>query len=257
MRARLLLLPAAMSALACFSGPVVPARAGSEPARSLDDELRESLGAEPLDEFDRELFAPQDETPERPDRRGRKQGSSAKEGDDLRRQLLRELGQAAVPEEENPLLQVARRMRQVEGLIARTESGPQTQDLQNLIVSTLDELIKQARSCSKKCSPSEPGAKVASRRQVRQPNKKPTAGRGKPSDKPVTDPVTKPGKAEPRRPTVEEMRELVKSVWGELPEAEREQMLQWMGEGEFLPKYELLIEQYFRRLAEQPASMPD
>lgn len=263
MRARLLLLTAAMAALACFSGPAVPARAGSEPAQSLDDELRESLGAEPLDEFDRELFAPKDETPERPDRRGLKQGipsvghshappnGRAKEADELRRQILRELGEAAVPEEENPLLEVARQMRQVEGLIAQTESGPQTQDLQMQIVSSLDELIKQARSCSKMCSPSQSSQKSSSRRQVQQPGKKPKEGRIKPSDKRVTDPAGKPGQAEPRSPTPEEMRELVKSVWGELPEAEREQMLQWMSEGEFLPKYELLLEQYFKRLVEE------
>jgi len=142
-------------------------------------------------------------------------------------------------------------MRQVEGLIAQTESGPQTQDLQKQIVSSLDELIKQARSCSKKCSPSQSSQKVASRQQVRQPNKKPKEGRIKPGDKRATNPAGKPGQAGPRRPTPEEMKELVKSVWGELPEAEREQMLQWMSEGEFLPKYELLLEQYFKRLVEE------
>ena len=61
MRARLLVWSAAMSALACLSSPGLPAWAASEPARSLDDELLDSLGADPIDEFDRELFAPDDQ----------------------------------------------------------------------------------------------------------------------------------------------------------------------------------------------------
>ena len=46
-----------------------------------------------------------------------------------------------------------------------------------------------------------------------------------------------------------EMMAVIKQVWGELPEKERQQMLQSSVE-EFLPKYAELIEQYYRRLAE-------
>ena len=43
-------------------------------------------------------------------------------------------------------------------------------------------------------------------------------------------------------------------LWGELPETEREQMLELPVEELFLPKYQELIEEYFKRLAEgEPA----
>jgi hypothetical protein len=41
-------------------------------------------------------------------------------------------------------------------------------------------------------------------------------------------------------------------LWGHLPERQREQMLQSFSD-EFLPKYELEIEQYYRRLSEDVA----
>jgi len=251
MIARFVLLWAALG-IACSLVPGGPARADSKKTQSLDAELFESLNADPLDEFDRELFAPDEDQVKRPGLPGAEQKTPGKE-EDWKRQLLRELGAASTSEDENPLLDIARRMRQAEGLIAETESGPQTQGLQHQIVASLDELIEQARSCCKKCSPSQCSPKVAPRRQVRQPKKKPKPGRGKPSQKPVTDPITQPGQAAPGAITLDQMKELIKSVWGELPESEREQMLEWAGE-EFLPKYQVLIELYFRRLAEQRRS---
>ena len=46
------------------------------------------------------------------------------------------------------------------------------------------------------------------------------------------------------------MKKLMEDIWGSLPERARQEMLQGAGD-EFLPKYELKIERYFRRLAEQ------
>jgi hypothetical protein len=43
------------------------------------------------------------------------------------------------------------------------------------------------------------------------------------------------------------MQDLLKNVWGELPPRLRQQMLQSSME-QFLPKYELLIEEYFKTL---------
>lgn len=250
MRARLLVWTAT-SALVCLSSVDPPVWAASEPARSLDDELLDSLGADPIDEFDRELFGPMDKEPGPTGASDKKPETPSRDREELKRQLLRELGRAAEAEDENPLAAIARRMREVEQRIAQTESGSKTQGLQNGIVASLDELIKQCRSCSKQSSASQSGSKGAARRPVSQPKKKPgrvpgeqtpKAG-GNPSDKP-------PGKGAPQRPNMDEMKDLIKSVWGELPEAEREQMLEWMSEGEFLPKYEVLIERYFRRLSQ-------
>ena len=48
---------------------------------------------------------------------------------------------------------------------------------------------------------------------------------------------------------------MMKDVWGQLPERAREQMLQSPPE-KFLPKYELLIEKYYQRLAEEQPERP-
>ena len=258
MTARCLMPLAAMLALTSFLSPSVPARAQAERGRSLDDELLESLNADPLDEFDRELFAPEDPSKgPSPQDSPAGQSGSAEQPDDLMRELRRELGPAAVPEEDSPLLEIARRMRDVEGLIGQAESGPKTQGLQGQIVANLQELIKQARSRAKQCKSSQcnPNA-VAARRKVSQPAKKPAAGQGKPNPKPATSSDAPPGTAAARRPDMDQMKEVLKRLWGELPEKAREQMLQLPVE-EFLPKYELLIEQYFQRLAEEPGAGKD
>ena len=243
---------AVIAALAWWLGHGLPSWAASEPARSLDDELLESLGADPIDEFDRELFAPDAGKPPAANSPAQEQPASGIDREELKRQLLRELGEAAEPEDENPLAAIARRMREVEGRIAQTNSGEKTQDLQNRIVADLDELIKQCRSCcSKQSSGAQRGSKTTARRPVSQPKKKPGSTQARRDPKASGDPTEKqPGQGDLERPDMDEMKDLIKAVWGELPESEREQMLQWMGEGEFLPKYELLIERYFRRLNE-------
>jgi hypothetical protein len=45
-------------------------------------------------------------------------------------------------------------------------------------------------------------------------------------------------------------------VWGQLPEKEREQMLQ-NSIDQFLPKYELMIEAYFKSLVERQERSAD
>ncbi len=72
----------------------------------------------------------------------------------------------------------------------------------------------------------------------------------KPGDTPSTTPAERKNGDEPNgNVDMDRMRELIKGLWGELPAHQREQMLQLPIE-EFLPKYELLIEKYFRRLSE-------
>jgi len=49
------------------------------------------------------------------------------------------------------------------------------------------------------------------------------------------------------------VKSLLKDSWGHLPAHAREQMLQNSPE-QFLPQYELMIERYYRRLAEEQKS---
>jgi hypothetical protein len=48
---------------------------------------------------------------------------------------------------------------------------------------------------------------------------------------------------------------MMKALWGQLPQRARDQMLQSAPE-EFLPEYELELEKYFKRLAEQERREP-
>ena len=58
------------------------------------------------------------------------------------------------------------------------------------------------------------------------------------------------GDGKDRKLNRDELRAAIRQLWGELPEHARAQMLQSPVE-EFPPKYEVLIEEYFRRLAEE------
>ena len=79
---------------------------------------------------------------------------------------------------------------------------------------------------------------------------------GKPTESHAENgrPGAEPGKATERnkphrKPDMERTRARMMRLWGELPPHVREQMLQSPVE-DFPPKYELMIEEYFRRLAE-------
>lgn len=220
--------------------------AQSGPSRPLDERLLEGLGADPLDEVDHELFEPDSKA----SRQEQTPGSNG-EAAELDRRLLEELGRADDPAGKDPLLAIARQMRQVEQHIVKGDSGEKTQARQQQILAALDRLIQQAR---KSCCGSKPSASkcqgAAPRRPLVQPKKKPGAGKRTASQKPVADPNAKPGQARAGRPDMGQLRETLKQLWGELPERQREQMLELPVE-EFLPEYELMIEQYFKRLTEE------
>jgi len=214
---------------------LVPSGAEGQQSRSLDDQLLEDLGADPLDELDRELLGPTD----KPDRAER----------ELADQLRRELGAAAEDENESPLLEVARQMREVEGLIAENDSGDTTRSLQQQVVADLDELIRQARKRCAQCKPGDKPPRGSSRRQVTRPSLKPGSGGNRAGNKPAQNGNAKPGQGEAQKPDAEQIQQLIKQLWGQLPQRDRERMIQSPPE-EFLPKYESMIEEYYRRLSE-------
>ena len=65
-------------------------------------------------------------------------------GDD---ELLKSLEKKAAPAEadEDPLLRVGQRMRNVQGRLTKADPGDETQDLQKGIVQDLDQLIEQIK----------------------------------------------------------------------------------------------------------------
>ena len=160
------------------------------------------------------------------------------------------------PQVANPaetLDRVAGAMREAGDLLGSAENNERVRKLQDRAVEDLDALIEAARAPPPPSggSPNQP-----------KPNDE---------DQPPGDP--KPGQpqqaaqsgaqagtasairtdaeaeAEARRST-ERAQQWIERVWGHLPEREREQLRQF-GTEVFLPGYESLIEDYFRRLAEE------
>ena len=162
-----------------------------------------------------------------------------------------DLGQERRP----PLLSISNHMQQAGQLIASQDMTGETRKVQDTIVAELDDLIeklnKQCQSCSSgQCNKPSQGQQSQS--------STPKPGAGKPSSsqgsqsKPTQSQVAAGGEGEPA-PGDPADADVVKRIWGQLPERIRQQLLQSSAD-EFLPKYREDIEAYFRRLAEEQRS---
>jgi hypothetical protein len=213
---------------------------------SLDDALFGDMDSGSIDkDVERELFG---DDPRKPETKEPVKGEplTQRRIDAWNDLLEQELAQAAVDEVKNPLLGIARSMRLVEGLIDETESGEKTQQIQAEIIADIDSLLKRAK---KKCQSCASQCQSVAQRKPTQPPKKSKPKEGSPKPKKATTSNVKAGHAEGEMPDMAEMMAVIKQVWGELPEKERQEMLQSSVE-EFLPKYADMIERYFKRLAE-------
>jgi hypothetical protein len=222
----------------------VPLMAQSPTPSSTDDELLKQLNEKSTDDVDRQLFG--DKSKEKKDAAGAGQGDEK-----LQEQLRRELGAAAEKEEDNPVLGIARRMMDVQTRIADADGGEKVQDDEKRIVADLDKLIEQAKKSCCKCSGSCSKPGQASSRTSNPSGKKPGSKPGsKPSTKPAQQSSQRPAEKKTVKADPEEMKNLIKDLWGELPPNVREQMMQNPTE-QFVPQYESMIEEYYRRLSEE------
>jgi hypothetical protein len=230
MIARRWILPVALLVIV-LCGSLAPAAEPKRP-KTLDEALLEDLGGDPVKDLDPK---PPEKRPDKPAKT-----EPAKTPPSL-----------PASDDGNPVLAIARRMRDVESRIARADCGDGTQRTQREILAELDELIKLARKSCGQCKPGEkkPCNGVSERKPVAQPCNKPGGGKpGGPNQGQIGRADVK--SPDTRRADVEQTKTLMKRLWGELPQRDREQMLQTPPE-EFLPEYELLIEDYFRRLSEE------
>jgi len=218
-----------------------------QPAKSVDDALLEDLDNELLDGVG-ELpkgKKPQpaaDKTPKPEAAPQETDATDAQDGPDPNK---------------DPLGYISQEMRDAEQLIPERQKQTHAQALQQRIVENLTKLIEQAEQQQAQQQQSSQQNKeeqqTAKRQSVKQPQQQ--AGKsnsGKDSQSPAQDSSNRVGTAEQVRPDPELLRGLMKDAWGHLPEREREQMRQ-MAPEKFLPQYELLIERYYRRLAEERA----
>lgn len=143
---------------------------------------------------------------------------------------------------ESPLARIGSRMRLVEQRIAQEDTSTETRDMQKRIVADLALLIEQMKQQCSNCKKSKPGGGAA----------KAGAGEGakQASSRPAGDSEDRVGKSEAETARLEETKKMLDEVWGHLPPRLREQLQNSDGI-RFLPKYERLIEQFYRRLSEE------
>ena len=143
---------------------------------------------------------------------------------------------------ENPLANLAQRMRGVQDRIARRDTSATTQSEQAQILSALDALLEGAnqsrQSGGGKGSGTQPGAGTGAE----------TAG-------PPRDSTNRIERGEKQPTESVNTKDVLRRIWGHLPEKLRDEMQASFSE-QFLPKYERLIEEYYKRLAEERPMVP-
>lgn len=226
---------------------------------ALDAELLKDLGGAPRDDEAKSTPLPEQRNRLRDVKT--KRDASAKQGGDgtVERELLKGVDEGediGEPSTQNPLTRLSREMRAVEARIGQQRSDESTRELQDQVVRHLEELIKSVRPSSPRGDPS-PGSDGAGkggqagskRRSASQPRQRATGSQA--ADNPAQQSSQRTRDQQAIKPDPADLRELLKGVWGQLPERQREQMIQSYEE-QFLPKYEQMISDYFRSIADDP-----
>lgn len=244
-------LPTCLSAAPSGDEPAEKPAAEEKPTTSLDDELLKGLGGDPLGELE-------DLLPPKP--KATTEESHRDATDELDDELLKSLERGEDmggegQDDGNPLVRISRRMRQVEKRILDNKSDDETQDLQKQIVSDLEKLVEEIKRRSQSSSSSSQQQMTSAREKINQPQTTTSRRAGTPSDKAARDSTQRQGSPEVRKPDMAQMQDLLKDVWGELPARLRQQIMQSSVE-QFLPKYELLIEEYFKALVKRRQDRP-
>lgn len=226
-------------AAAWLLAPGIAIVVGQEPASK-----GPSLDAQLLDGLDKELFeglpplAPAKPTPGGSTPAPKTGSRAPAEGGD-------EATLEFAPSPTLPLARIGQQMREVQNRIAARDTSAQTQEAQRAIAADLAALIEQARqqcaACSQAGSGSGQGALAGTS--------------GQPVPAPPRDSTDRIEQGTKEAVETAEVHDLVRRFWGHLPDKLRDEMQSSLSE-QFLPKYEQLIEDYYRRLAEDRRSRP-
>jgi hypothetical protein len=240
---------------------VVPALAGcllfvshalaqSKPSWT-DDELRKRLDSNPVDDYDHELLGGRQATP------GDKRPADEMPGE-MEKRLRTELGKAAEKENDGNrrLLDVSRWMREVQTQLVKKDAGATTQKMQQRIIADLERMIDDARKQGQ-CQPGGKQQGSGSRTPAGTANTQPKQGGSNqntpnPTEANITARLGKPGSVV----STAETRKTIAEFWNRLPERVRGPLIQ-LSDEDFLPEYQGLIEDYFRRLSEEKQPQND
>ena len=139
--------------------------------------------------------------------------------------------------QQNPLARIGRQMRRVELLLVQRKVSVETQQIQRQIVDQLDELIEALAASQQAQKQRKPSSSTQGDQQATKSGGEAARNGGKPVK---SDSTAQQSTA---------MQGAVGEFWGHLPERFRRQMRSAEAV-EFLPKYRKLIEDYYKRLAE-------
>jgi hypothetical protein len=153
-------------------------------------------------------------------------------------------GEAEIPSDvTDPLAVIGERMRAAQRRMANRDTSESTQQLQRQIQADLAALIEQARQQGdKQKSGSGPGSQAGN------------TG-GNPTPAPPRDSTDRVERGTKEVVETADVKNTISRFWGHLPDKLREQLQSSLSE-QFLPKYERLIEDYYRALAEDRNQSP-
>lgn len=223
------------------------------------DESKRPLDAQLLDDLDSELLNDLNDLPpvtrtKEPEAHENKAGPSGTEekvkGDTKPDQIGAgedvELGKST-----DPLTRIGQRMRTAKNLIDGRNTSTQTQQLQEEILDDLAALIAKLQSQQMRSNDehsNDPGSQL-----------RPGAGDGNAdgqADQRPEKSTDRLGNSETTLTALQKQRELLRRMnWGSLPDRLRDQVRSTRVE-QFLPKYARLIEQYYKRLADESQYQP-
>lgn len=241
-------LVVALLAMACAEfGAAAPEKSGPAPVEGLGDRLLGDWGlppsADPGSSAGRVPLPNVDES--------RRQLDSPSKAE----QAGEDLGKRGT----SPLERISNRMHEAHQLIESQTTSGETKRVQEAIVSDLDELIEQLSQQCKNCSGGQ--CKNPGQQQQQTSQSAPKPGEGKKSATSSTAQAAAqqsqaPGEGgKPADPGELSNDELVKQLWGQLPQHMRQQLLQSSAD-EFLPKYRRELEEYYRKLSEEERGEP-
>ena len=239
----------------CWHVLLAPAIA-EESKKSLDSQLLDDLDSELLNDLkdlppiSKKKEPPSgDIAPVSGDNTGDKDPGGGANVDPSRGQLAGEdveLGKAS-----DPLARIGGRMRTAKELIDRHNTSTQTQQLQEEILNDLSALIAKLQSQQMQPSGDQSNNQGGKSR--------PGAGDGSADGQVDQGPeksTDRVGKADTTLTALQRQQELLRRMnWGSLPDRLRDQVRSTRVE-QFLPKYARLIEQYYKRLAEESQFQP-
>ncbi len=149
-----------------------------------------------------------------------------------------------VEESNDPIANLAARMRGVQNRMAKRDTSAMTQNEQRKIVADLDAMLQRANQSRKTAgNPNQAGGTQAS------------TGNGVEAPHSPRDSTSRVERGDAQPTERGDTKDVLRRIWGHLPEKLRDEMQSSFSE-QFLPKYERLIEEYYKRLAEERTTAP-